>query len=178
MAQASGIWSLLWPSSARSKADIRSGSREACTCVQAWFRMVNIWLTGIVPLHLLGRQLLASQRIKACGCRLICVSSIDRIFNYFATMALCSGPHCECVGSDSPLQRAKPILGNFGIKLGFLSNSTYLAAILFFLVTMATYQTLEGSKRISYLYTFKITMGWWIEKSQKLHWNSGAPYLG
>ena len=81
-------------------------------------------------------------------------------FNHFATMALCSGPHCECVGSDSPLQRAKPILGNFGIKLGFLSNSTYLAAILFFLVTMATYQTLEGSKRISYLYTFKITMGW------------------
>ena len=44
--------------------------------------------------------------------------------NHFATMALCSGPHCECVGSDSPLQRAKPILGNFGINLGFLSNST------------------------------------------------------
>ena len=81
-------------------------------------------------------------------------------FNHFATTALCSGPHCECVGSDSPLQQAKPIFGNFGIKLGFLSNSTYLAAILFFLVTIATYQTLEGSKRISYLYTFKITMGW------------------
>ena len=78
-----------------------------------------------------------------------------RRINHFATMALCSGPHCECVGSDSPIQRAKPILGNFGIKLGFLSNSTYLAAILFFLVTMAIYRTLEGSKRISYLYTFK-----------------------
>ena len=98
------------------------------------------------------------------------------IINHFATMSLCSGPHCECVGSDSPLQRANPIYRKFWNKI---VNSTYLAAILFF---AATYQTSEGSKRISYLYTFKISMGWWIEKSlltgEKLHWKSGAPYLG